>query len=261
MQTDDGRFGRKIKKAFEQVETLREKVEQDDVERARIAPEAIEALLESLEELHVAQEELTQINTELESTRLELETERYRYKELFDFAPDGYLITNPEGVISEANAAASILLGVNQEHLRGKPFSVFIAVEDKQDFFDRLNNLGDQSRFSDWELKITPRASVPFYASLTSVVTRSKDWEVTGLRWLMRDITGRRQAERELQQAYTQLEEGIESRTRDLQMMVNSVSGREARMLGLKKKIKSLQKQLHDAGISSDDDEHVDWME
>ena len=53
-----------------------------------------------------------------------LEEERQRYQELFEFAPDGYLVTDALGVIREANRAASELLGIRAEFLRGKPLSL-----------------------------------------------------------------------------------------------------------------------------------------
>ena len=59
------------------------------------------------EELQVAMEHLQQENEELAAARQALETERQRYQELFDLAPDAYMIINTSGVIEEANFAAS----------------------------------------------------------------------------------------------------------------------------------------------------------
>lgn len=38
-----------------------------------------------------------------------LEAERQRYRDLFEWAPDGYLVTDANGVIREANEAALAL--------------------------------------------------------------------------------------------------------------------------------------------------------
>src|SRR4051812_7445147 len=56
--------------------------------------------------VQLAMEELCQQNEELIVTRNLLEAERQRYQDLFEFAPDGYLVTNAEGIIQEANHAA-----------------------------------------------------------------------------------------------------------------------------------------------------------
>jgi len=61
------------------------------------------------------------------AAREALETERQRYRDLFEFAPDGYLVTDADGTIQEANQAAALLLGVRQDFLGGKPLVVFVV--------------------------------------------------------------------------------------------------------------------------------------
>src|SRR5256885_15370978 len=65
------------------------------------APEVQKAL----EELNAAEEELHQQSDELASVRDQLERERRRYQDMFDFAPDAYLVTDPAGSIVEAYRA------------------------------------------------------------------------------------------------------------------------------------------------------------
>src|SRR5687767_2891528 len=67
----------------------------------------LDELLTALEELQVTEEELRQQNEELAAAREAVERERQRYLELFEFAPDGYLVTDPDGTIREANRAAA----------------------------------------------------------------------------------------------------------------------------------------------------------
>lgn len=69
------------------------------------------------EELQVAHEELHQQNEQLQQQNQELmvaletaQSQRQRYLDLFEQAPDGYLVTNIAGTISEANRAAAKLL-------------------------------------------------------------------------------------------------------------------------------------------------------
>ena len=81
--------------------------------------------LEAMEELRVADEELRQQQEELVASRDILDAERQKYYELFDFAPDAYVVTDTLGIIREANAAASQLLGVPRQFLNGKPISLF----------------------------------------------------------------------------------------------------------------------------------------
>src|SRR5438874_1033859 len=55
-----------------------------------------------------------------------IDAERERYGELFDFAPDAYLVTDTDGKILEANSAAGRLLGVPPRHLDGKLLVSFV---------------------------------------------------------------------------------------------------------------------------------------
>lgn len=68
--------------------------------------DCLEELFSALEELSIAEEELRQQNEMLIAAQSEIEAERQRYQELFEFAPDAYLITDLYGIIREANRVA-----------------------------------------------------------------------------------------------------------------------------------------------------------
>jgi len=65
--------------------------------------EILEELRTALEELRVADEELRAQNEELIAAHLQVETEWRRYQELFQLAPNAYLVTTLTGIITEAN--------------------------------------------------------------------------------------------------------------------------------------------------------------
>lgn len=92
----------------------------------------LEEVRSALEELEVAHEELRQQNEEIVTTREALEMQRHRYRHLFEHAPYGYLVTDVNGVVEEANQAAVELLGVAAWALEGKPFLLFIEEGDRQ---------------------------------------------------------------------------------------------------------------------------------
>src|SRR5215217_1388999 len=124
-----------------------------------LLPEALEELQTTLEELRVADEELRQQNEELMETRLEIERERQRYYDLFDFAPDAYLVTDANGTIQEANRAAAVLLNVKQRFLIGKPILVFIAGGHKNAFIMKQKKLENSLEIQEWEIQVQPRSS------------------------------------------------------------------------------------------------------
>src|SRR5436190_24291414 len=82
--------------------------------------ETLENLRVALEELRTADEELRQQNEDLAAAHLAVEIERQRYQELFDLAPDAYLVTDRAGIITEANRSASEMFGIAPQFLHGK---------------------------------------------------------------------------------------------------------------------------------------------
>src|SRR5687768_9605717 len=64
----------------------------------------------AFEELSVAEQELRSQEEQIATIDMAMAIERDRYLELFEFAPDGYLVTDVRGVITEANRAASTML-------------------------------------------------------------------------------------------------------------------------------------------------------
>ncbi|MEH2066817.1 MAG: PAS domain S-box protein [Nostoc sp.] len=170
-------------------------------------------LQHALEEFRTAQEELRQQNEELLAARELVELERWRYQDLFEFAPDGYLVTNAAGIIQEVNHAAAMLLAMPQEFLVNKPLIVFIAQEDCQTFTIRLNNL---QQVQEWETYLKPRKKKPFPASIKMAAMYDSEGEQVGWRWLICNISERQQAKEALRQANDELEIRVAQRTAEL---------------------------------------------
>lgn len=150
--------------------------------------ETSETLNVSMEELRVAEEELRQQNTELVESRRRIEEERRRYVDLFNFAPDAYLVTDLYGVILEANQAAGELLGTAPYFLAGKPLANFVAMSDRLAFRGGLNRLAKVGRRDGWSVRLRPRSESEFAAAMTAAVVRDLDGTPTSLRWLIREV-------------------------------------------------------------------------
>lgn len=171
---------------------------------AQIVATHLEALRVALEELRVAEEELREQNEELMSARHSIEQERQRYQELFEFAPDGYLVTDIYGVVQEANQVAAVLLNLPQNRLVGRPLANFVPEAERQAFRTMLNQLPTLNRVQEWEIYLQRRESDVFQSALTIDTVRNGSGAPIALRWLLRDITLRKQAE--LQMSQLQLE-------------------------------------------------------
>ncbi|MFW9264794.1 PAS domain-containing sensor histidine kinase [Nostoc sp. CALU 546] len=161
-----------------------------------------EVLRETLEELQIVEEELRQKNEKLAIARETAELEHRRYQDLFDLAPDAYLVTDVDGIIKEANYVAAALLSVRQNYLIGKPFILFVAEADRQIFISQLANL---QQVQDWEVHLKSRGGTIFPTSVKMVAMYDSQGQQVGWRWLLRDISEQQAILRLRQQAESDL--------------------------------------------------------
>jgi two-component system cell cycle sensor histidine kinase/response regulator CckA len=174
----------------------------EDNSTTAVLEEAIGETAISLEELEVLAEELTQQNQELVATRHLLEVKSQCYQDLFNFAPDGYLLTDVNGVIQEANYAAAQLLHVRQSYLIGKPLAVFLHQTELPKFYQIIGQLRQQTEKHTQQLRIFHQeGKIDFVAEFTLGVAQDySQAKIKGLRWLFRDISDRLQAEEKIRQ-------------------------------------------------------------
>lgn len=148
-----------------------------------------EGLIEALHELQIAQEELRAQNDELASTHDEVERERQRYRELFDLAPEAYLLTDLGAVVQEGNLHAASLLGIDRRFLIGKALASFVTMEDRARFRALVSDLPGSSAAHHFGVRLQPRRGKPREVALSVSVAQKLDGQPVGLRWLLRDTT------------------------------------------------------------------------
>lgn len=165
----------------------------------------------AIEELHVAEEELSLQNEQLIAANQATECAKQRYQELFEFAPDGYLVTDPQGIIQEANQMAARLFGQPQQQLMMAPLAKFIPLKRRPAFRALLNQMPYTHRVQDWETMMGRTGTHLFHAALTVQAVQNASGQLEGLRWLIRDITTRKQAEAQMQQIQSQNRELLEA--------------------------------------------------
>ncbi|MFW9262654.1 PAS domain S-box protein [Nostoc sp. CALU 546] len=160
---------------------------------ADLLPQAFKELYNTSKIVQLAAEELYQQNEELLQTRDWLEAERQRYQELFELAPDGYLVTNTEGIIQEANLTAAKLLNVSKHFLVGKPMINFVLLEERQQIRNELVQLSQSDRVQELLVRLQQHYGEFFDAALTVAVVRNHQGKAISLRWIVRNITDRQQ--------------------------------------------------------------------
>lgn len=183
-----------------------------------IQPDMISAVLaelqNALEELKIAEEEVYQQKEELENTLVLLTAERQRYQDLFEFAPEAYLLTDPNGVIQEANRAAATLLNISHNFLIGKPLIIFVTQLDHLVFYQYLEQLQQINQIVEWEMQWQTRHNVVFDAAITALTIRNSKNKPIALRICVRNVTLKKQAEAKLQaQAFYDPLTGLPNRT------------------------------------------------
>ncbi|MDR3602288.1 MAG: response regulator [Desulfosporosinus sp.] len=179
-----------VQKALSRLETL----SQCDLRSTELTSKLLSELNSALHELQTTAIELHEQNEELTANRKSLDEERCRYQELFDFAPDGYLVTDTEGIILNANSAATNLFCVSKFSLIGKPLAIFVGSEEHLTFRTRLVEMknGTVVQIEDWELIMLSGNQATFPVSITAGRVISSRGGPVELRWLLRDITKRK---------------------------------------------------------------------
>lgn len=172
---------------------------------------AVDDLTIAMEELRAAHAEVAAQREDMDKTCRDVQREQRRYVELFEDAPDGYVVTDIHGVIAQANLAAIRLFDSAREVVTGTPLALFVKEEDKAAFFGRLNEMEALECVRDWELRFRPWKGKPFWASVNIAKVQIPEQEESSLRWLIHDISNRRQAETELRDNQSQLDLALRS--------------------------------------------------
>jgi PAS domain S-box-containing protein len=170
-----------------------------------LLPQAYQELYNNSKVLQLAAEELYQQNEELIKTQSLLETQSQHYQDLFEFAPDGYLVTNTEGVIQDANLTISKMLNIPKQFLVGKAMINFVCMEERQHFRSELNQLDHIHKPQELVIRLQQRYGEYFDAALTVTVIRNQQGQATHLCWLLRNIGDRQQTQLQLTQNSTEL--------------------------------------------------------
>jgi len=160
--------------------------------------EAAEDLRATIEELYVAEEELRLEHEELLRARAEADGQRRRYEELFQLAPDAYVVTNSLGIVREANRAAADMLGVEPRFLVGKPLATFVAGDDRSDLRALINGFGAATEVDGWSIRLVPRDGESITVSVSASAARDARNELVGIRWIVRDVSEREHSDRQL---------------------------------------------------------------
>ena len=184
---------------------LRRRAE-EELARGRESPvhsETFDGLRAALTELRVHQLELQMQNEELRRLQAELELEQERYRELYEFAPVGYLTLSSNAFVTEANRTLEAMLGVPRSELLGQAFTRFIHPEDQDVWYLERRRSWPAGVSRRCELRLIDANGAPRWVQLQASVASARGVE-PGHRIVLADITEAKQRQEQLR-AYQKL--------------------------------------------------------
>ena len=120
------------------------------------------------------------------------------YRDLFEESHDALLITERDGTIVAANAAAATLFGYERDELTGFDIRRFyLNPDDRARFQEAVERAGF---VRDFEVAFRARDGRRLDCLLTTVVRRASDGTVTGYQGIIHDVTERKRMEKRLRQ-------------------------------------------------------------
>ena len=195
MEAGSQDFARRLEAVRRRVETIRHE------EQLRGRQQTFDELLVAMEELRAAEEEMRRHNERLVESHHTVLEERGRYQQLFQFAPDAYLLTDLHGIVREANRSAARLLGAEPRFMTGKAVVSFVAPDDRARVRAELGRWQSEPTPKTLEVRLQPRDGAAFDAAIALSVARGGPRDTAiGFRWLVRDISAQRQLTAELRQ-------------------------------------------------------------
>lgn len=191
------RFARQINAVQRRTETLNQSLAEPSSLQPGLLVQAFNQLHDALEELRVTHNELLNQKEQLAECYQSAELERQRYRDLFNFAPDAYLITDHDGNIIDANRAATNLFQLQTQLLNtweNKSLIDFVPEHQYYGFQHQLLRLPSEETLKDWEVVFCKQNGEKFPAIISVNTVKNLDDEIH-YHWLIHDITARKQAE------------------------------------------------------------------
>jgi PAS domain S-box-containing protein len=173
------------------IQTLRQRVQSlyiqggMDAQSDTVLSSAFEELAHALEELQAADQALHRQRNEWLNKQAELELENQRYKDLFEHAPAGYVVTSIDGAIRQANPAALALLETTDRAIVGRSLAFFVPDGQRRAFREKIAELLQTTVPQAWVISMCSWAGAPLDVWLTASVLRGASGRPLALYWLI----------------------------------------------------------------------------
>jgi len=177
------------------IQTLRQRVQSlyqqggANAQTDTVLSRAFEELAHALEELQEADLALHRQRDTLLNKQAEQELECQRYKDLFEHAPAGYLVTSTDGAIRQANSAALALLDTTDRAIVGRSLAFFVPDGQRRAFREKIAELLQATTPQEWKIDMCSWEGASLDARLTASVLRGTSGRPLALYWLMSAVS------------------------------------------------------------------------
>lgn len=166
----------------------------------RLSSDEVDLIIHDLE---VHKIELEMQNEELKKSQTELEVAKERYFELYELAPEGYLVISEKGLILESNLTAANMLGHARTNLLKQRLSQYIDKDDYSSYFNHRKKLFESIVAQECELRMIKSDGTIFWGHLKANVVKIEGELMCRL--ILSDISERKKIEFHLQQIMEEL--------------------------------------------------------
>lgn len=128
---------------------------------------------------------------ELNASRQALISQHQHYQDLFEFATDGYIVTNTQGVIQGVNSAAANYLNYRQDLLISQSLEHFLVNTENKNFRNFIKQLTTGRHLGQLEISLKARDREPFPVVIFATTIHNSHREWVGIHWLIRDTLTR----------------------------------------------------------------------
>ena len=147
---------------------------------------AFEELAHALDALQAADRMLQQQREEYLNVQAEQELQFQRYKDLFEHAPAGYLVTSIDGAIRQANTAALALLETSMRTIVGRSLAVFAPEGQRRALRAQIAQALQAAAPQEWVMNMCSWEGAQLKVRLTVSVLHGPGGHPLALYWLMR---------------------------------------------------------------------------
>jgi PAS domain S-box-containing protein len=178
-------WSKQVAGAALRVAHLRQRAVTQPTENNPIIQEALQELDTAHEELRVAEEQLHAQVDAMQNVQTALVRERQRYRDLFEAAPEAYLVTDARGHVRDANRRAAALFNIDATFFIGKPLVLFVHPAHRTQLREVLNDSTLGTHIANYTWRIEPRRAHPPLWSSVSVSRAPSDEDAPyALRWM-----------------------------------------------------------------------------